>query len=151
MRFIIARMKGTIMANNPLFTTAQSELRQSGAQALSTNFGTPTTPFANWCAQYVNSVLSATGFPTLTSGNVNVATAYTNWGTAESPGTVQQGDILVNTRGLATGELGGHVGIATGGFDANGNPLGIASSSSGGDVELEELPDFFNSCASPTG
>jgi uncharacterized protein (TIGR02594 family) len=64
----------------------------------------------NWCAAYVGASLNASG--TQGTGS-NVATSYLNWGQPIT-GQVQQGDVVVLANGHAAGEVGGHVGIATG-------------------------------------
>jgi TP901 family phage tail tape measure protein len=64
-----------------------------------------------WCAAFVNSSLSQIGIQGTGS---NVATSFLNWGTKVDPSQVMRGDVLVEGRGLAAGQLGGHVGFATG-------------------------------------
>jgi hypothetical protein len=80
------------------------------------NGGNNLDPQTNaWCAAFVDSTLRQVGMPQLADGlNRNVATNYARWGEPETPGQVQPGDVVVNTRGLNPGETGGHVGIATG-------------------------------------
>jgi uncharacterized protein (TIGR02594 family) len=64
----------------------------------------------NWCAAYTNASLHAAG---IQGDNSNVATSFMNWGQPVD-GNPQAGDVLVQSNGHAPGEVGGHVGIATG-------------------------------------
>ena len=63
-----------------------------------------------WCAAYVGAYLNHHGYPSLAS---NVATSYLNYGSAVTDG-VQAGDVVVLPQGHGAGQVGGHVGIATG-------------------------------------
>ncbi|RJQ38254.1 MAG: hypothetical protein C4555_05165 [Dehalococcoidia bacterium] len=69
-----------------------------------------------WCAAFVNSALSQAGING--SGSL-VATSFANWGQPVQ-GPPQKGDVLVQMNSrfdgqpLKPGEVGGHVGIATG-------------------------------------
>jgi uncharacterized protein (TIGR02594 family) len=64
-----------------------------------------------WCAAFVNSSLKQIG---VDGSGSNVATSFLNWGQSVNPADVLRGDVLVQSRGLAAGQLGGHVGFATG-------------------------------------
>jgi len=64
-----------------------------------------------WCAGFVNSALAQVGIDG--SGSL-VANAFQNWGVQVDPTSLMRGDVLLNTRGLGAGEMGGHVGLATG-------------------------------------
>ncbi|AQZ51908.1 phage tail length tape measure family protein [Martelella mediterranea] len=64
-----------------------------------------------WCAGFVNSALAQVGIDG--SGSL-VANAFQNWGVQVDPASLMRGDVLLNTRGLGAGEMGGHVGLATG-------------------------------------
>lgn len=66
-----------------------------------------------WCAAFANAALREAG---IAGSGSNVATSFEKWGQAVAAGAVQAGDILVQARGHAAGEPGGHVGIATGQF-----------------------------------
>ena len=66
-----------------------------------------------WCAAFVNSSLQQHGVQGLTGPGRNVATNYMTWGQA-AEGGVQKGDVLVLPRGRRAGQVGGHVGMATG-------------------------------------
>jgi uncharacterized protein (TIGR02594 family) len=68
---------------------------------------------SNWCAAYVNSVLSANGVQGTTGPGRNIATGFLNWG-APVDGEPQPGDVMVLPRGHRAGGLGGHVGISMG-------------------------------------
>jgi len=68
---------------------------------------------ANWCAAFVNGVLSANGVAGTEGATKNIATSFLNWGTP-GEGELQPGDVLVQPRGHPAGGIGGHVGIATG-------------------------------------
>jgi hypothetical protein len=131
---------------NPLVGIASGQIGMGGTAAISQNLGAATARFQAWCAQYTNSVLAAAGFPTNVGGTglTAIAANYATYGAPETPGQVQAGDLLINMNsygggtGGVIGATGGHVGIATGSFDANGNPIGIASSSNG--VQLQSFP-----------
>jgi uncharacterized protein (TIGR02594 family) len=64
-----------------------------------------------WCAAFVNSALAQVGIKGTGS---NVATSFANWGKAVDLSQIQRGDVLVQQRGRAPGDTGGHVGFATG-------------------------------------
>jgi len=65
-----------------------------------------------WCAAFVKSSLAQVGIDA--QGATLTATSFLNVGTAVKPEDVLKGDILVQARGLAAGQSGGHVGFATG-------------------------------------
>ena len=96
-------------------TAAQAALAHRGetletvAPFLNQNIG----PIVNaWCAAFANAALKAAG---IQGSGSNVATSFENWGTAvANAAEVRAGDVLVQARGNAAGETGGHVGIATG-------------------------------------
>jgi uncharacterized protein (TIGR02594 family) len=85
--------------------TIRSFLQQSG-QTLD-----PTQ--SNWCAAYVNGVLSANGVQGTTGPGRNVATGFLKWG-IPADGEPQPGDVMVLPRGHPAGATGGHVGISMG-------------------------------------
>lgn len=68
---------------------------------------------ANWCAAFVNGVLTASGVAGTQGATKDIATGFLNWGTP-AEGDLQAGDVLVQPRGHPAGGIGGHVGIATG-------------------------------------
>jgi hypothetical protein len=75
-----------------------------------------------WCAAFVNASLAHHG---IEGSGSQVATSFENWGSPVKPGDVAKDDVIVLPRGRAAGELGGHVGMATGNTRVNpdtGNP-----------------------------
>lgn len=66
----------------------------------------------NWCAAFANAALSQAG---IRGSNSNVATSFMNWGQPVDANEIQRNDVVCIPRGHGPGELGGHVGIATGG------------------------------------
>jgi uncharacterized protein (TIGR02594 family) len=68
---------------------------------------------SNWCAAYVNGVLSANGVQGVTGPGKNIATSFMKWG-APVQGEPLPGDVMVLPHGRSPGALGGHVGIAMG-------------------------------------
>jgi hypothetical protein len=68
-----------------------------------------------WCAALVTASLQSQGIP----GAGNVATSFATWGSPVR-GLAQKGDVLVSLRSrfdgqpLTPGQVGGHVGVATG-------------------------------------
>lgn len=64
-----------------------------------------------WCAAFVNSSLKQVG---INGSGSNVASSFLNWGQGINPANLLKGDVLVEGRGLLAGQLGGHVGLATG-------------------------------------
>lgn len=83
--------------------TLKKYLRSGG-----TNIDPSQTP---WCSAFVNSALANAGMKG--TGSL-VATSYMNWGELKNAADTQKGDVLVEPRGRAPGETGGHVGLATG-------------------------------------
>lgn len=67
-----------------------------------------------WCAAYVNASLNQAGLRGLSGPNQLVASQFETWGVPVGRTDVQKGDVIVETRGRAPGETGGHVGLATG-------------------------------------
>jgi len=63
-----------------------------------------------WCSAFVNSTLAQAGL----KGATNVANSFQKWGDNVPVSSVQEGDIVIQTRGLGPDVGGGHVGIATG-------------------------------------
>jgi uncharacterized protein (TIGR02594 family) len=63
-----------------------------------------------WCAAFVTAALGRQGI----KGAGAIATSYLRWGQNIPPAQVQKGDVVVEPRGRAAGQPGGHVGIATG-------------------------------------
>ena len=99
----------------------QGHLGQNGAQMndfIKANGGTLDASRNNWCAASANAALSSAGIQGTGS---NVATSFLNWGNSVN-GSPQSGDVMVEGRGLSAGQVGGHVGFATGQTrtDANG-------------------------------
>ena len=70
----------------------------------------------NWCAAYTNASLQSAG---IQGSGSNVATSFLNWGQSVS-GAPQPGDVIVQSNGAAAGVPGGHVGIATGVVNSQG-------------------------------
>ncbi len=63
-----------------------------------------------WCAAFVNSTLAQSGL----KGATNVANSFQKWGDNVAVSSVQEGDVVILTRGKGPDVTGGHVGIATG-------------------------------------
>lgn len=92
--------------------TAQAHLGETASQVAP--FLTPEkiNPVIDaWCAAFANAALASVG---ISGTGSNVATSFEKWGDAVATASVKRGDILVQARGHAAGETGGHVGIATG-------------------------------------
>jgi hypothetical protein len=67
---------------------------------------------AAWCAAFVNSSLALQGIP---GSGGDTATSFEKWGQDVRRGWMsQKGDVIVESRGHGPGEVGGHVGMATG-------------------------------------
>ena len=64
-----------------------------------------------WCAAFVNSALQQVGVDG--SGKLT-ASSFLDWGQKIDPSEVMKGDVLVDHRGRRPGEVGAHVGFATG-------------------------------------
>lgn len=84
-----------------------------------------------WCAAFVGASLEKAGIHSLKS---NIATSYLVWGDPVS-GPIHRGDVLVESRGLRPGQVGGHVGLATGDVDENGR-VGMISGNDGDAVRF---------------
>ncbi|NKM69161.1 phage tail length tape measure family protein [Rhizobium laguerreae] len=78
-----------------------------------------------WCAAFVNSSLEQVG---VKGSGSNVANSFLNWGSKIDPSQILRGDVLLENRGLGAGQLGGHVGFATG-----------ATRNTGGQQQLQML------------
>jgi uncharacterized protein (TIGR02594 family) len=76
----------------------------------------------NWCAAFANAILGRAGFQ---GTNSNVATSFLGWGERVEPSAVQRNDVVVIPRGAAAGEVGGHVGVATGATRQGPNGLEV--------------------------
>ena len=63
-----------------------------------------------WCSAFVNSTLAQSGL----KGATNIANSFQKWGDNVPVSSVQEGDIVIQTRGLGPDVGGGHIGIATG-------------------------------------
>ena len=63
-----------------------------------------------WCSAFVNSTLAQAGL----KGATNIANSFQKWGDNIPVSSVQEGDIVIQTRGLGPDVGGGHIGIATG-------------------------------------
>jgi uncharacterized protein (TIGR02594 family) len=63
-----------------------------------------------WCSAFVNSTLAQVGL----KGATNIANSFQKWGDNVPVSSVQEGDIVIQTRGLGPDVAGGHIGIATG-------------------------------------
>jgi len=97
-------------------TTGASQIGQTGAtinRFLRANAQGLDATKANWCAAFVNGVLNANGVAGTTGKTRDVATSFLQWGQPVQ-GDPQAGDVLVQPKGHAAGQTGGHVGIATG-------------------------------------
>ncbi|MGE6741716.1 phage tail length tape measure family protein [Allorhizobium pseudoryzae] len=64
-----------------------------------------------WCAGFVNSALEQVGVSG--SGSL-LANSFQQWGSRIDPTQVLRGDVLLDSKGLAANQVGGHVGLATG-------------------------------------
>lgn len=64
----------------------------------------------NWCADFVNGALASANIKGIQG---SIATSFRKWGIPVTDG-VKAGDVVVTHRGLAAGQTGGHVGLATG-------------------------------------
>jgi len=63
-----------------------------------------------WCAAFVNATLKIAGAE---GSGSQVATSFLNWG-EQATGRLQKGDVVVRPQGKGPGQVGGHVGMATG-------------------------------------
>ena len=89
-----------------------------------------------WCAEFVNSTLKQTGG---TGTGDKIANSFQKWGTQVDPTKVQAGDVVLQTKGHGPGQVGGHVGIATGVYQ-HGQIEMIAGNSKGGAVRKYFVP-----------
>ncbi|RWC04212.1 MAG: hypothetical protein EOQ56_04305 [Mesorhizobium sp.] len=64
-----------------------------------------------WCAAFVNSALAQVG---IQGSGSNVATDFAKWGVSVDPSQIQRGDVLLDSNDKSAGQIGGHVGFATG-------------------------------------
>lgn len=87
-----------------------------------------------WCSAFVGSTLEQNGAKSLKS---NIATDYANWG-RPADGGARRGDVAVIMRGRQPGELGGHIGFATG--KTRNGQVEILSGNSGGAVKSDWYP-----------
>ncbi len=77
-----------------------------------------------WCTAFINSSLAQAGI----TGTDNIANSFQKWGIGiTDPSQVQKGDVLVKTRGLGSGQMGGHLGLATGNIDTKTGNLEMVS------------------------
>ena len=89
---------------------------------------------AAWCAAFVGASLEKAGLPSISaSQGGNIATSYMRWGDAADSRDPRKGDVLIMNRGLGPGQVGGHVGLATGEKDARGR-IGMISGNNAGGV-----------------
>jgi hypothetical protein len=75
----------------------------------------------DWCASFVGAALHHAGYrdiPQAKGGDI--ANAYQGWGRPVAAEDVQRGDVVITTRGKRPGAMGGHIAIATGPLDAEG-------------------------------
>lgn len=102
---------------------------------------------AAWCAALVNSSIAQAGGKGTGS---QVATSFLNYGQPAT--TPQYGDVLVQARGHAAGQTGGHVGFATGQtrdgptgpeiemFSGNKGDKAVRSWEPAGSVQIRRMP-----------
>lgn len=95
----------------------------------------------NYCAAFTNSALAQAG---IRGSNSNVATSFLNWGSnVPSTDDLQRNDVVVIPRDHPVGELGGHVGLATGALQdgANGPEIQVVSGNTQhGHIAVEWYP-----------
>jgi hypothetical protein len=102
---------GAMNAVDAAFTMEHAGSRSAALREYLQNGGENLDPAtAAWCAAFVNASLARQGI----KGATDVATSFETWGDPVKPGDVMRGDVLIKTRGLRPGEVGGHVGLATG-------------------------------------
>ncbi|MGO8093227.1 phage tail length tape measure family protein [Rhizobium leguminosarum] len=89
-----------------------------------------------WCAAFVNSSLEQVG---IKGSGSNAATSFLDWGQKIDPSQILRGDVLVQDRGLNAGQLGGHVGFATGAtrFSSGQQQIEMLSGNSNDRVQTE--------------
>jgi hypothetical protein len=93
---------------------------------------------AAWCAAFVGASLQHEG---IGGGKGDLATNWETFGAGVNPGNVKKGDVIVLPRGLGPGQMGGHVGMATGEVDPQGR-IRMIQGNKGGKVDYSwENPD----------
>lgn len=127
--------KASVLGSNDPVTNAQSMLgknENANTAEISSYLGegghglNPSS--TAWCSAFVGASLEKAGIQSLDS---NVASSYANWGQSATGG-IQRGDVLVQLHGVQPGEIGGHVGFATG--NVNGNQVEMISGNLGNKV-----------------
>jgi hypothetical protein len=108
---------------------------QSVAPWLRANGQTLDPTKSNWCGAFTNAALNQAGLPTLPLKTAQIATNWVNYGAPVSEGGPQKNDVLVMPRGLNAGQLGGHVGVATGETRVNPQTGGIEYGMRSGNAE----------------
>lgn len=94
--------------------------------------------FEAWCASFVNSVLNRKGF--IGTGS-KVANSFQNWGVrVNSFAQVKPGDVIIETSNKPVTSTGGHVGIATGVFDAASGKIEIIAGNYQNEVSRYFIP-----------
>lgn len=81
----------------------------AGSRQAAAALGSKMTP-GEWCADFVNGALKSANIKGVSS---SVANSFLNWGDKVMDG-VKAGDVVVTHRGGGVGQVGGHVGLATG-------------------------------------
>jgi hypothetical protein len=74
---------------------------------------------SNWCGAYTNAALDQAGIPGLPTSTGQIASNWHNYGAPVLDGPPQANDVLVLSRGVPAGQLGSHVGLATGAVRTN--------------------------------
>jgi uncharacterized protein (TIGR02594 family) len=99
------------MARAAQLAAGQVGIGQDGIGGYLRQGGVALNPrFEAWCAAFVNSTLAQMGL----KGATNVANSFQKWGDSVPVSSVQEGDIVILTRGKGPDVTGGHIGIATG-------------------------------------
>jgi uncharacterized protein (TIGR02594 family) len=99
------------MARAAQLAAGQVGIGQDGIGGYLRQGGVALNPrFEAWCAAFVNSTLAQMGL----KGATNVANSFQKWGDQVPTSSVQEGDIVILTRGKGPDVTGGHIGIATG-------------------------------------
>ena len=73
-----------------------------------------------WCAGFVNASLEKVGIKG--SGSLT-ANSFQGWGSQVDVASIMRGDVLLQSRGMGAGQMGGHVGFATGASRQGSNGL----------------------------
>lgn len=81
----------------------------AGSSQAAAALGSRMTP-GNWCADFVNGALRSAN---IRGVNSSIANSFLGWGQQVMDG-VKAGDVVVTHRGRGVGQVGGHVGLATG-------------------------------------